>query len=106
MSCGVGHRHNLDPVLLWLWSRPVATAPIQPLTWEPPYAVGAALKRQNKTKQKNKRENKSTVTLNGQKKGFFCLSFDKVPKPGPWHILQSKMQAHPVRTHMGRNKVL
>ena len=28
--------------LLWLWRRPVATAPIQPLAWEPPYARGAA----------------------------------------------------------------
>ena len=42
MSCGVGHRHNLDPALLWLWCRPVATAPIPPLAWEPPYATGAA----------------------------------------------------------------
>ena len=34
-----------DPALLWLWCRPVATAPIRPLAWEPPYAAGAALKR-------------------------------------------------------------
>ena len=40
MSCGVVRRHGLDPVLLWLWHRPVATAPIQSLAWEPPYAVG------------------------------------------------------------------
>ena len=40
-------------VLLWLWHRPAATALIRPLAWEPPYAVGAALKRQ-KTKDKNK----------------------------------------------------
>ena len=40
-----------DPVLLWLWRRPVAVALIQPLAWEPPYAVGVALK--SKTKQKN-----------------------------------------------------
>jgi len=30
--------------LLWLWCRLAATAPIQPLAWEPPYAVDAALK--------------------------------------------------------------
>ena len=42
MSCGVGHRHCSDPALLWLWCRPVAAAPIQPLAWEPPYAAGAA----------------------------------------------------------------
>ena len=37
-----------EPVLLWLWCRPVATAPIRPLAWELPYAKGAALKRPNK----------------------------------------------------------
>ena len=31
-----------DPALLWLWCRPVAMAPIQPLAWEPPYAARAA----------------------------------------------------------------
>ena len=39
MSCGVGHRHGSDPALLWLWHRPVATALIRPLAWEPPNAV-------------------------------------------------------------------
>ena len=56
VSCGVGHRRGSDPALLWLWRRPVATAPIQPLAWEPPYAAGAAqeiAKRQKKPK-KNK----------------------------------------------------
>ena len=27
MSCGVGRRHSSDPVWLWLWCRPAATAP-------------------------------------------------------------------------------
>ena len=36
-----------------LWCRPAATALIRPLAWEPPYAEGAALKRQ-KTKKKKK----------------------------------------------------
>ena len=42
MSCGVGHRHSSDSELLWLWCRPAATALIQPLAWEPPYAAEAA----------------------------------------------------------------
>ena len=33
------------PALLWLWCRPAATTLIQPLAWEPPYAVGVALKK-------------------------------------------------------------
>ena len=44
VSCGVGQRLSLDLALLWLWCRPAAVAPIQPLAWEPPYAVCAALK--------------------------------------------------------------
>ena len=51
ISCGVSCRSGLDPVLLWLWRRPAATAPIQPLAWEPPYATGVAQKsKQNKKK--------------------------------------------------------
>ena len=45
VSCGVGRRRSSDLVLLWLWWRPAAAAPIPPLVWEPPYAAGVALKR-------------------------------------------------------------
>ena len=59
MSCGVGFRRGSDSALLWLWCRPVATAPIGPLAWESPFAMEAAqeiAKRQKKkTKQKNSR---------------------------------------------------
>ena len=48
MSCDVGHRHGLVPVLLWLWRRPAAAAPIGSLAWEPPYAVDTALKKKKK----------------------------------------------------------
>ena len=51
MSCGVGLRHGSDLVLLWMWRRLVARAQIGPLARESPYAMDAALKRQNKTKQ-------------------------------------------------------
>ena len=40
-----------DLALLWLWSRPAATAPIRPLAWEPPYAVGAALEKAKRQKK-------------------------------------------------------
>ena len=43
VSHDLGHRHSLDLPLLWLWSRPAAAAPIQPLAFELPYAMGAAL---------------------------------------------------------------
>ena len=48
MSYGVGHKRGSDLVLLWLWHRSAAVAPIRPLAWEPPYTMGAALKRQKK----------------------------------------------------------
>ena len=41
---------GLDLVLLWLWYRPAARAPIRPLAWELPYAVGVVLKRPKKKK--------------------------------------------------------
>ena len=42
-----------DPALLWLWYRPVATASIRPLAWEPPYAEGSAPEK-TKTNKKDK----------------------------------------------------
>ena len=51
--------------MLWLWCRPVATAPIQPLAWEPPYAMGAAQEIATTTTTKDKRQKKKIViTLN------------------------------------------
>ena len=43
---------RLDPTLLWLWRRAAATALTEPLAWEPPYAIGAARKRQKNKKIK------------------------------------------------------
>ena len=51
MSCGVGHKRGLDLVLLLLWHKPAAAAPILPTAWERPYTTGAAVKR----KQMNQR---------------------------------------------------
>ena len=56
MSCGVGRRHGSDPVLPWLWCRPAAVAPIQPLAWDLPYAAPVALKIKKKKKKKKKSE--------------------------------------------------
>ena len=51
MSCGVGHRCSSDPVLLCLWSRLAAVAPVRPLDWEPSCAAGAALEKEKKKKK-------------------------------------------------------
>ena len=65
MSYGVGDRCSSDLVLLWLWCRAAATAPIQPLAWELPYAVGMALKAKKKKKRKKRSQaqNKRMSTL-------------------------------------------
>ena len=52
MSSGVGCRCASDPALQWLWRRPVATALIQSLTWEPPYATGVAQEMAKKRQKK------------------------------------------------------
>ena len=82
MSCGVGGRRSSDPVLLWLWHRPVARAPIPPLAWEPPYAIRMAqemAKRQKKKKKKKELKlslcNKVSYSVNMKlyKTSFFCI---------------------------------
>ena len=56
MSCGIGRRRGSDLALLWLLPRPVGTALIQPLAWDPPYAVSAALEEEKKKKKRKERK--------------------------------------------------
>ena len=57
--CGVGCRRSWDSMLLWLWCRQAAVAPVGPLAWEPPYALSAALKRKKKKKQPQNQKTKT-----------------------------------------------
>jgi len=61
VSYGVGCRHGLDPALLWLWRRQAATAPIRPLAWEPPYAMGAAQEMAKRQKENKNKKNKKYI---------------------------------------------
>ena len=56
MSCGVGQRQGSDPMLLWLWGRLAAVAPIRPLAWKLSYIMDAALKSKKKKKKERERE--------------------------------------------------
>ena len=47
VSCGVGHRRSLDPMLLWLWWRLAGAALIRLLAWEPPHAAGEKRAKKN-----------------------------------------------------------
>ena len=49
-------------MLLWLWCRLAAAAPSRPLAWEPPYAVGAALR--------TKKEKSNRLEVLGQRSKF------------------------------------
>ena len=66
MSCGVGCRCGWDPMLLWLWCRPTASALIRPLAWEPPHATGSALKRQKQTEHQGHPAQMSRIEIQAQ----------------------------------------
>ena len=63
MSCGVGHRCGSNLVLLWLWRRLAAAAPIQLLTWELPYAAGTALKTHTQRQRQRKQLSKEGIII-------------------------------------------
>ena len=50
-----------DLAWLWLWYKPVATAPIQPLARELPYVTGAALKKKKKNGEKYIKQDKPYI---------------------------------------------
>ena len=88
MSCGIGLRHGSDPALLWLWlwlwRRPAAVAPVRPLAWEPPDAADAALEKEGKKTNKQKKNPQVRVPACGFKSqsvfwllgsGYWCLQF-------------------------------
>ena len=59
----------------------MATDPIWPLAWEPPYAMGENIKKKKKKKKKKKRFKEEHVTLNTKiflklkKEDFYSQSF-------------------------------
>ena len=53
-----------DPLLLWLWCRLAAVALMQPLAWEPPYAMSVALQsKKQKTRTKTFAASKPQGTM-------------------------------------------
>ena len=85
MSCGIGCRRGSDPTLLWLWCRPVATAPIRPPARETPYAMGAALEKTKKTPKKQKTKNNPGVPWWPSDKGSgINTSVTQITATLPW----------------------
>ena len=56
MSCGIGHRHGLDAVLLWLWYRLAAVAPILPPSLGTSICHGWGPKKQKKKERKQRKK--------------------------------------------------
>ena len=77
MSCGIGHRHHSDPMLLWLWHWPAAVAPIQPLAWELPYTLSVALKSKT-NKQTGNQIHDLGLQLQEATKGLCLISFPTI----------------------------
>ena len=77
----MGRRRGSDPVLLWLWRKPAATAPIRPLAWEPPYATEAALEKAKRRKKKKDLED-SAIKRNIQNQNTSLIHLAKWEKTG------------------------
>ena len=75
MSCGVGCTCGSDPVLLWLWCRPVATAPIRLLAWEIHMPWEWPKKWQKDKKNINTHFKKKTINLYSPKMSKWLLEF-------------------------------
>ena len=75
MSWGVGRRCSSDPTLLWLWRKLVATAPIRPLNWEPPYATEVALEKAKRQKKKNQLHEGSETVIIGAIQAYVSFLF-------------------------------
>ena len=67
VSCGVGRRCGSDLACLRFWCRLTATALIGPLAWEPPYAMGVALNKTKKEKERKKERKKGRELQSGEK---------------------------------------
>ena len=95
MNCGVGHRCGLDLVLLWLWHRLAATAPIQPLAWEPPYAKGVALTTITFNKTNSKQMKVNILSIFRKKQSYILSKLKKA---------QVKLQSNRKNTKENKNK--
>ena len=66
----------MDLTLLWLWCRPAAADPIQPLARELLYAVGVAVKKKKRKKESKKRKEKAVEeAVSGNLHNLLSLCF-------------------------------
>ena len=70
----VGHRCGSDSMLLWLWCRQAAAAPIQPPAWELPYAADAEGRKEGRSEGKK-------ISLGDRKAKDLLADKDLTPDP-------------------------
>ena len=56
-----GHKSSSGLALLWLCYKPAATAPIQPLALEPPFAMVQPKEKRKEKERKEKKRNKQDL---------------------------------------------
>ena len=78
MSCGVGCRCSSDPVLLWLWHRPAATAP------NSAPSLGTSICRRSGPRKGRKTQNQKKRQKKNHMKQKFPLWYSRL---GIWHCL-------------------
>ena len=71
-----------------LWCRPVAIAPVRPLAWELPYAVGVAQEMAKRQKQTNKQKNPKKQWVN-----------EEIKKEIKKYIRQMIMKTQPLKIY-------
>ena len=88
MSCGADCRCGSDPVLLWLWRRPAATAPIRPLAWDPSYVAGSGPRKDKKERKRKGLSVSADDQWMSSLPGTVLVLAPKVPHPRkfliPW----------------------
>ena len=102
MNCDVGYRYHSDLMLLWLWCRLSAVAPVGPLAWETPYATDAALISKKKKKKTNFRIANS---LRGSQDSAYShpYGYNSYSKKRQGKIKKKKEKAHGSKSG-GRNQ--
>jgi len=95
VSYSAGCRHSSDPMLLWFWCGPAATALIGPLAWEPSYVTEAGLEMAKNDKKKEKKKKNIFWRIRVQHSSHqatvsnftaFCL-YKPLTLSLPWNIL-------------------
>ena len=106
-SWGIGRRCSSHLALLWLWCRPAAAAPIQPLAWELPYVAGVAFKKKKKLRHFILVVHAPVIMVEGRKRGkgrqqrdgilcYLCLHHQQgghtAEDPAGWEISHGLLQ--------------